>query len=227
MGSHVFLRGHFSRAFASVQFSPYKRVHPHHTLHARDFCSALLGCFAGVTVITFSHSPDGSNATIIARGHSKWLPGWIQCHDPRQGLLKVALRMDPTPRSSTGATQSGSPDGSNATILDRGHSKWLSGWIQRHDPLQGPLKVALRMNPTPRSSTGATQSGSPDGSNVMILDAGHSKWLSGWIQCYDPRQGPLKVALRMDPMARSSTVATQSGSPDGSNGTILDRGHSK
>ena len=100
-------------------------------------------------------------ATILDRGHSKWLSGWIQCPDPRHGPLQMALRMDPVPRSSTGTTQSGSPDGSNATILDRGHSKWLSGWIQRHDPRQGPLKTAGRAAGAQRVGSGSAAGRQP------------------------------------------------------------------
>ena len=121
---------------------------------------------------------------------------------------------DAMPRSSTRATRNISPDGSNATILDKGNSKWLSGRIQRHDPRQGPLQIALRMDPMPRSSTGATQNGSPFGSNSTILDRGHSKLLPGWIQCHAPRNCRQTMARRMDPMPRSSTGATQNGSPD-------------
>jgi len=170
--------------------------------------------------------PDGSEATNFDRGRSKWLPGWLQSHDPRQSLQMASLTA-PKPRSSTGVAPNGLPDGSKATILDRGHSKWHSGWPQSHDPRQGPLKMALRMAPKPRSSTGATPNGSPDGSNATILDRGHSKWHSGWPQSHDPRQGPFKMALRMAPKPRSSTGAIQNGPPDGPKATILDRGHSK
>ena len=69
-----------------------------------------------------------------------WIYDMIYDMDIRYGYMiwtryghDMALRMDPTPRSSTGATQNDSPDGSNATILDRGHSKrpGAQPWAQR------------------------------------------------------------------------------------------------
>ena len=140
-------------------------------------------------------SPDGSNATILVTVVRLWLPGWIQCHDPSNCRQIMALRIDPMPRSSTGATHNGSPDGPNPTILITVVRLWLSGWIQCHDPRKCRQIMALRMDAT-------------------ILVTVVRLWLPGRIQCHDPRKCRQIMVPRMDPTPRSSTGATQNGSPD-------------
>ena len=149
--------------------------------------------------------------------------------------------MDPKPRSSTGVAPNGIPDGSKATILDRGRSKWPPGWLQSHDPRQGPLKKwhsGWPQSHDPRQGSlfclwllGLlwVQSHDPRQGSLQMasLTAPKPRWPPGWLQSHDPRQGPLKMAPRMAPKPRSSTGATQNSAGAAAKATILDRGHSK
>jgi len=79
-------------------------------------------------------SQDGSKNAILDRGASKWVSGRVQRHDPRYGCVITGLRMGTRARSLIGVHPNGSQDGSNGTILGRGASKRVSGWVQGRDP---------------------------------------------------------------------------------------------
>ena len=51
----------------------------------------------------------------------------------------------------------------NATILVTVVRLWLSGWIQRHDPRQGPLKTAVGAAGAQRARSVGTAAGDPCG----------------------------------------------------------------
>ena len=53
--------------------------------------------FAWIELI---RTPLYEDVTILVTVVTLWLPGWIQCHDPRNSRQIMALWMDPMPRSS-------------------------------------------------------------------------------------------------------------------------------
>ena len=144
-------------------------------------------------------------------------------HDPRNSreimapdgskvtILLIVVRLLPSAlmsRSLVRVVKILLPDGSNATILATVVTFLHPGWIQCHDPRNSRQIMALWL------SIWIQRHDPCNGRQIMVL------WLSGWTQGRDPRnyreimalrfdatiarKGRQTMALRMDPMPRSS-----------------------